>query len=129
MQEPDTLANESWFNNRWRPAMAWLWFTISACDFLIFPMFSAIYYGPTAYHEWHPLTLQGGGLFHAAMGAVVGIATWQRSQEKIAIWQAGGSGFSGDSTDRSSAGGYASIKATQRTTDDIGPSPRSTRAD
>jgi len=33
---------------------------------------------------WQPLTLGGGGLYHLAMGAVLGIAAWSRGQEKIA---------------------------------------------
>lgn len=35
--------------------------------------------------QWNPLTLQGGGLYHLAMGAVIGITAWSRGQEKI-IW-------------------------------------------
>jgi hypothetical protein len=31
-----------------------------------------------------PLTLQGAGLYHIAMGAVLGLAAYGRSQEKIA---------------------------------------------
>jgi len=34
--------------------------------------------------QWSPLTLQGAGLFHLAMGAVLGIAAWGRTQEKVA---------------------------------------------
>jgi hypothetical protein len=34
--------------------------------------------------QWNPLTLQGAGLFHIAMGAVLGIAAFGRTQEKIA---------------------------------------------
>ena len=34
---------------------------------------------------WHPLTLEGAGLFHMAMGAVLGIAAFGRTQEKLAI--------------------------------------------
>jgi hypothetical protein len=34
--------------------------------------------------QWNPLTLQGAGLFHLAMGAVLGIAAWGRTQEKVA---------------------------------------------
>jgi hypothetical protein len=34
--------------------------------------------------QWNPLTLQGAGLFHLAMGAVLGIAAWSRGQEKMA---------------------------------------------
>jgi len=34
--------------------------------------------------QWMPLTLQGAGLFHIAMGAVLGITAFGRTQEKIA---------------------------------------------
>jgi hypothetical protein len=33
--------------------------------------------------QWQPLTLQGAGLFHLAMGAVLGIAAFGRTQEKL----------------------------------------------
>jgi hypothetical protein len=39
--------------------------------------------------QWNPLTLQGAGLFHLAMGAVLGIAAWSRGQEKMAGAAAG----------------------------------------
>ena len=32
---------------------------------------------------WNPLTLQGAGLYHLAMGAILGVAAWSRGQEKI----------------------------------------------
>ena len=32
---------------------------------------------------WDPLTLQGAGLYHIAMGAVLGVAAWTRGKEKI----------------------------------------------
>jgi hypothetical protein len=34
--------------------------------------------------QWNPLTLQGAGLFHIAMGAVLGISAFGRTQEKLA---------------------------------------------
>jgi hypothetical protein len=37
----------------------------------------------TAITQWNPLTLQGAGLFHIAMGAVLGIAAFGRTQEKL----------------------------------------------
>ena len=88
MPEPDALASEGWVNNRWRPAMAWSYFAICLCDFIIFPVFTAVWYSPKQYHEWHPLTLQGGGLYHMAMGAIIGVTAWQRTQEKIALYRA-----------------------------------------
>jgi len=38
----------------------------------------------TTITQWSPLTLQGAGLFHIAMGAVLGIAAFGRTQEKLA---------------------------------------------
>lgn len=87
MDEPDPLAKESWFNNKWRPAMSWLYFSICACDFIIFPiMNAAINVDMKSFHDWHPLTLQGGGLFHVAMGGIVGAAVWTRTKEKMAMF-------------------------------------------
>lgn len=126
MQEPDALANESWFNSRWRPAMAWLWFTVSACDFILFPVLNAVAAGAKLipYQAWQPLTLQGGGLFHIAMGAVVGVAVWQRTQEKMAIY--GAAGFGGGY--RSPSRGFGAMG---EPVDDqpSSPSQRSSRAD
>jgi hypothetical protein len=34
--------------------------------------------------QWMPLTLQGAGLYHVAMGAVLGLTAFGRTQEKIA---------------------------------------------
>jgi hypothetical protein len=42
--------------------------------------------------QWQPLTLQGAGLFHIAMGAVLGIAAMGRTQEKLAGANNGGAG-------------------------------------
>lgn len=90
VKEPAPLAEEGWFNSRWRPAMAWLWFAVSAADFLVFPVLNAAAAGAKLipYAPWDPITLKGGGLFHIAMGAVVGVAVWQRSNEKLAIYGA-----------------------------------------
>ena len=35
-------------------------------------------------NQWQPLTLQGAGLYHIAMGAVLGIAAYGRTKEKVA---------------------------------------------
>jgi hypothetical protein len=32
---------------------------------------------------WTPLTLQGGGLYHIAMGAIIGVSAYGRTQEKL----------------------------------------------
>lgn len=81
-----TVAGEGWFNNRWRPAMAWQYFTVCLCDFIVFPASTQIMNGSDHAHPWQSLTLQGGGFYHIAMGGIVGMATYMRSQEKLAVF-------------------------------------------
>lgn len=80
-------SNVNWVNNKWRPAMGWMYMMVCIFDFIIFPilwsMLQAFYKGQVT-QEWQPLTLQGGGLFHVAMGAVLGIAAYGRTKEKLA---------------------------------------------
>ena len=78
--------NEDFINKKWRPMMAWLYMTVCAFDFVIFPILWSIL--QMADHgsvttPWQPITLQGAGLFHISMGAVLGIATYGRTKEKI----------------------------------------------
>lgn len=81
---------ESWLQKKWRPMMAMMYMCVCAADFILFPiMFTIVQFWETqaandAFRQWAPLTLQGGGLFHMAMGAVLGITAWSRGQEKIA---------------------------------------------
>lgn len=37
-----------------------------------------------AFRQWVPITLQGGGLFHVSMCAVLGVSAYGRTQEKLA---------------------------------------------
>ena len=77
---------EDWMNSKWRPMMGWLYMGVCAFDFVLFPimwsMVQAIMHHPQM-TQWQPLTLQGAGLFHIAMGAVLGIAAFGRTQEKL----------------------------------------------
>ena len=72
---------------KWRPAMGWMYMIICIFDFAAFPilwsLLQALNNGQVT-SQWQPLTLQGAGLFHLAMGAVLGIAAFGRTQEKIA---------------------------------------------
>ena len=80
-------ASEHWINSRWRPAMGWLYLTTCAFDFIIFPILWSILQAVTKGSvtvQWQPVTLQGAGLYHIAMGAVLGIAAYGRTKEKIA---------------------------------------------
>ena len=80
---------EDWMNTKWRPAMGWMYMAVCVADFIIFPvLWAVIQFWETsaandAFRQWQPLTLQGAGLFHMAMGAVLGLAAWGRTQEKI----------------------------------------------
>lgn len=98
---------EDWMNSKWRPAMGWLYMLVCFCDFVLFPVLHAIYVAalfkggvtPTGIPaQWEPLTLQGAGLFHLAMGAVLGLAAYGRTQEKISGANNGGFPFTGGTT-------------------------------
>ena len=84
---------EDWMNSKWRPMMGWLYMAVCAFDFVLFPilwsLLQAIMHHPQM-TQWQPLTLQGAGLFHIAMGAVLGIAALGRTQEKMAGANNGG---------------------------------------
>lgn len=81
--------NNDWINKRWRPAMGWMYMAVCIFDFILFPIgFTGVQFWETqaandAFRQWQPLTLQGAGLFHLAMGAVLGIAAYGRTKEKI----------------------------------------------
>jgi uncharacterized membrane protein YdfJ with MMPL/SSD domain len=74
-------------NSKWRPMMAFIYMITCTTDFVIFPVLwsvlQAVSHGQVT-SQWSPLTLQGAGLYHIAMGAVLGLAAYGRSQEKIA---------------------------------------------
>jgi hypothetical protein len=86
---------EDWMNSKWRPAMGWLYMLVCAFDFIAFPvlwsLLQSISHGQVT-SQWQPLTLQGAGLFHVAMGAVLGIAAYGRTKEKMAGAEGGGLG-------------------------------------
>jgi hypothetical protein len=77
--------NEDWMVKKWRPAMGWCYMVICCLDMAIFPVAWSVaqVMTKTPLVQWSPLTLQGAGLFHLAMGAVLGIAAWSRGQEKM----------------------------------------------
>ena len=77
---------EDWMNSKWRPMMGWSYMLTCIADFVIFPVLwsvlQAISKGQVNV-QWQPITLQGAGLYHIAMGAVLGIAAYGRTQEKL----------------------------------------------
>ena len=82
----DENKDEDWMQKKWRPAMGWMYMVVCMMDMVIFPVAWSLLQTITGtpITQWNPLTLQGAGLFHLAMGAVLGIAAFGRTQEKIA---------------------------------------------
>lgn len=82
--------NKDWMQTKWRPMMGWMYMIVCIFDFIVFPIgFTAVQFWEVeatndAFRQWNPITLQGAGLFHMAMGAILGITAWSRGQEKIA---------------------------------------------
>jgi len=75
-----------WINKKMRPMMGWIYMLTCTCDFVLFPVLwsvlQAMSHGQVT-SQWQPLTLQGAGLYHIAMGAVLGIAAYGRTKEKL----------------------------------------------
>jgi hypothetical protein len=84
---------EDWMNSKWRPMMGWMYMLVCTMDFVGFPvlwsLLQAMSHG-SVNTQWQPLTLQGAGLFHIAMGAVLGLAAYGRTQEKLSGANNGG---------------------------------------
>ena len=77
---------EDWMNSKWRPMMGWTYMLTCIADFVLFPILWSLLQAASKGQvniQWQPITLQGAGLFHIAMGAVLGIAAYGRTQEKL----------------------------------------------
>jgi len=87
---PGNENKEDWMSKKWRPMMAIMYMVCCIADFTIFPiLFTVVQFWETqavndAFRQWNPITLHGGGFFHIAMGAVLGVSAFGRTQEKIA---------------------------------------------
>ena len=114
---------EDWMNSKWRPMMGWMYMLVCTMDMVVFPVLWSLLQTTvgTGLTQWNPLTLQGAGLFHIAMGAVLGIAAFGRTQEKLGGANNGGaqvpsSGFTAPSTPSSgfgaASGGFGSATST-----------------
>jgi hypothetical protein len=83
------MTKGEWMQKYWRPCAAFMYMTCCLCDFAIFPiMFTVVQFWETqaandAFRQWVPITLQGGGLFHVSMCAVLGVSAYGRTQEKL----------------------------------------------
>jgi hypothetical protein len=96
---------EDWMNSKWRPMMGWIYMLTCVTDFIIFPVLWSILQASLKQPvtAWQPITLQGAGLFHLSMGAIIGVAAFGRTQEKLAGANNGGiqtssSGFASGSS-------------------------------
>jgi hypothetical protein len=85
-KENNEIKQDDWIQSHWRPAMAVAYIVIIIFDFVVGPIFwslAQIVGGGTVGIQWVPLTTTAGGVFHAAMGAVLGVTAWTRGQEKV----------------------------------------------
>lgn len=84
-QTPAEMKQEDWVKTKWRPIMAWTYMSICIFDFIVGPVVTMIYSSSLgiSYIPWTSVTLSNGGIFHMAMGAILGAAAWTRGQEKI----------------------------------------------
>lgn len=94
-----------WLRSMWRPLAAVTYLAICIFDFIVAPyfvqaqphdlaeIFKYVLQMPVEQQsealnimmnkgDWQSLTLQGGGLFHIAFGAILGAAAWTRGMEK-----------------------------------------------
>lgn len=78
--KPSQLAN-------WRNQLANVYVATCIFDFIIAPILWAILQSTLGVGagivQWNPLTLQGAGLYHMSMGAILGVSAWSRGQEKL----------------------------------------------
>jgi hypothetical protein len=77
---------EDWMNSKWRPMMGWMYMLVCTADFVAFPVLWSLVqavHGGNVTTQWQPITLQGAGLFHMAMGAIIGVTAFGRTQEKL----------------------------------------------
>ena len=83
---------EDWMTSKWRPLMAVTYMATIWFDFIVGPILYNLlqYWNPgQAVTAYAPITLQGGGLYHISMGAILGIAAYTRGKEKVAAIEAG----------------------------------------
>jgi hypothetical protein len=93
MPDKDKEQEEHWMQSKWRPAMGWMYMSVCVFDFVLFPiLYTIVQFWETqasndAFRQWVPITLSNGGLFHIAMGAILGISAYGRTQEKLGMAQ------------------------------------------
>jgi len=78
------VTDDHW-TGHWREFMAWSYGIVCLWDFLVAPIYFSILsvVSHTPYVVWVPITIQGGGLYHLAMGAIIGVSSYGKSKEAI----------------------------------------------
>jgi hypothetical protein len=77
---------KSTLTDKWRPMMGWTYMATCLFDFIVGPVvYNVLQFLNPGQHVdmWQAVTLQGGGLYHLSMGAILGISAYGRTQEKI----------------------------------------------
>jgi hypothetical protein len=79
---------DNWIQKHWRPIVAISYVVIILFDFVVAPILWSVVQVNNeimieSIKQWTPLTLESGGLFHMAIGAILGVAAFTRGQEKI----------------------------------------------
>jgi len=126
IEEKEETVSTAWMQTLWRPMMGWMYMLICLADMMVFPVLWALWQGVNhvPITQWNPLTLQGAGLFHIAMGAVLGIAAFGRTQEKLAGTAANPTATTQNiNMTGNVSGGYGSIGATNMNNSMVTPSP------
>jgi hypothetical protein len=109
---------EDWMNSKWRPMMGWMYMVVCICDFVLFPILWSLIqalHGGRVETQWSPITLNGAGLFHMAMGAILGIAAYGRTQEKLNGANNGGLQSPAPSTPTTFSGNFSQQPLTSST--------------
>ena len=86
-KETTPAVKEDFMTSKWRPMMAISYMAICLFDFMVGPILYNVlqYMNPGQHLEmWQAVTLQGGGLYHLSMGAIIGITAFGRTKEKMA---------------------------------------------
>lgn len=81
----EPTVRENWIKDQWRPMMGWTYMAICIFDFIVGPILRMWFAAHTQaiLIPWESLTASDGGLFHMAMGAILGVTAWTRGQEKV----------------------------------------------
>lgn len=75
---------------KWRSMMGVMYMGVCIFDFVVAPIgWTFVQFWEEeamndAFRQWDPITLYGAGFFHIAMGAILGISAYGKTQENLA---------------------------------------------